>query len=81
MNDSIDRLTAAVERIAALLAVSHINQQKHLEAGAKVAVLHRLGFSTGDIASILDVTTNAVAIALHRARKAAPKGKKKAAKT
>jgi hypothetical protein len=74
-----DRIAMAVERIGRVLAAMYATQLGEIEIGVKAQKLSHCGFSNAEIAEMLGMTTNAVNIALHRARKG-KKGKTKAIK-
>jgi hypothetical protein len=71
-----DRLASGVERIGRVLAAMYATALGEIEQGVKAQKLSHCGFSNAEIAELLGMTTNAVNVALHRARK----GKKSKAK-
>jgi hypothetical protein len=74
-NSADDRLSAAMERISMVLGALYASQMGDLEQGLKAERLSRCGYANTEIADLLGMTTNAVNVALHRARKG-NKGKK-----
>lgn len=70
-----DKLSTAMERISLVLGALYASQMGDLEQGLKAERLSRCGYSNKEIADLLSMTTNAVNVALHRARKGS-KGKK-----
>ena len=64
-----ERLAAAIERLCMILASQYALQLGELDQNEKTERLSRIGFSSADIAALLGTTTNAVNVALHRARK------------
>lgn len=70
-----DKLSTAMERISMVLGALYASQMGDLEQGLKAERLSRCGYAHKEIADLLGMTTNAVNVALHRARKG-NKGKK-----
>lgn len=70
-----DKLSTAMERISLVLGALYASQMGDLEQGLKAERLSRCGYLNKEIADLLGMTTNAVSVALHRARKGS-KGKK-----
>lgn len=78
MNDiGTERLAQAVERVGMVLAAIYATHLGDLEQNLKVERLSRCGLSISEIAGLLSTTTNAVTVALHRARKGSKSGRKK----
>ena len=65
----LDKATAALERIAILLAAIWANQLEGEDQSAKARRLSHLGFSNIEIAHALGTTPNSINVALHRARR------------
>jgi DNA-directed RNA polymerase specialized sigma24 family protein len=77
MSDAaVERAARALERIAVVLAALYAQQLKDLDQGQKAKQLHHLGFSNVQIAHALATTSNAINVALHRARKSRRGSKK-----
>lgn len=68
-NDGDNRLSNAMERISMVLAALYASQMGDLEQGLKAERLSRCGYTNKEIAELLGMKTNAVNVALHRARK------------
>jgi len=64
-----DRLAAAVERLCMIVAAQYAAQLGELDQNEKAERLSRCGFTNTEIAALLGSTSNAVNVALHRARK------------
>lgn len=80
--DDSMRFCKAVERVGMVLGAMYASHLGEVDQAIKSERLSRCGFSNSEIAALLGTTTNAVNIALHRARKASRKpgsraGKKK----
>lgn len=75
----VARLATAVERLGLTLAAQYVMQLGDLDQNEKADRLHRCGLANTDVAKLLGTTTNAVNVALHRARKGKrrPAAKKK----
>lgn len=71
--NDIARVCGALERIGLVLGALYSTQLGEVDQVIKTERLHRCGFSNADIAALLGTTTNAVNIALHRARKSSRK--------
>ena len=67
--DDLNRLCAAVERVGMVLGAMYASHLGDVDQGVKAERLSRCGFSGSEIAALLGTTTNAVNVALHRARK------------
>jgi len=61
--------TAALEQISMVLGGLLLLQLKDLDQNQKAAYLNRCGYSTIQIAALLNTTTGALRVALHRSRK------------
>lgn len=68
-----ERLAVAVERLCMVIAAQYTAELGELDQNEKAERLSRCGFTSGEIAALLGSNTNAVNVAIHRARK----GKKK----
>jgi hypothetical protein len=72
---------SALERIGLVLGALYSAHLGEVDQSIKAERLHRCGFSNADVAALLGTTTNAINVALHRARKTSrrksPKAKKK----
>lgn len=78
MNQSdATRIAIALEQIGHVLGALYASQLGKVDQIEKAQRLRRCGFSPADIALLLGTTTNAINIALHRARKSQSKSKKK----
>lgn len=75
-NGGDERLTSAMERISMILGALYASQMGDLEQGHKAERLSRCGYSNKEVADLLGMTTNAVNVALHRARRG-PKRRKR----
>lgn len=71
-----DKLSTAMERISMVLGALYASQMGDLEQGLKAERLSRCGYANKEIADLLGMTTNAVNVALHRARQATKKKKR-----
>jgi DNA-directed RNA polymerase specialized sigma24 family protein len=79
---STERALNALERIALVLAAMYADRIPDADQGERARRLSHLGFSNSQIAEALGVTSNAINVALHRARKgAAGTEKRKSKKT
>jgi hypothetical protein len=67
-NGADDTLSTAMERISMVLGALYASQMGDLEQGLKAERLSRCGYANTEIADLLGMTTNAVNVALHRAR-------------
>lgn len=68
-DDELIRICSAVERIALVLGAMYASHLGDIDQLVKTERLSRCGFSNSAIATLLGITTNAVNVALHRARK------------
>lgn len=75
--EDLGRLTAAVKRVGLVLGAMYAAQLGEADQGVKAEHLSRCGFNSAEIAALLASTTNAINVALHRARKASKKGRGK----
>lgn len=71
-----DKLSNAMERISMVLGALYASQMGDLEQGLKAERLSRCGYSNKEVADLLGMTTNAVNVALHRARRS-PKSRRR----
>lgn len=63
------RAVNGIERIGMVLGALFASKLREEDQGQKVRCLHGCGYSNTQIAHLLGITTNAVNVALHRARK------------
>ena len=75
-NDTVNTIVV-LNKIVRILAAGYAWQLGDMEQGQKAQHLSRCGFSNKEVAELLGMTTNAVNVALHRARKP---GKRKSSK-
>lgn len=79
-NDDLTRFCKGVERVGMVLGAMYASHLGEVDQVIKSERLSRCGFSNSEIASLLGTTTNAVNVALHRARKASRRRRSSAGK-